>query len=94
MICKDELEMDIQTLVFGSSCCLASLSGQNPDVSFYESLLSLIYPPTVRPSTRFKIILSWWHKLSFKQAMKRYLNGENESPWEVGGRWLHLDHGL
>lgn len=46
MICKGELEMDIQTLVFGSSCCLASLSGQNPDVSFYESLLSLIYPPT------------------------------------------------
>ena len=44
---KDELEMDIQTLVSGSSGSVASLPGLIPDGNAYQSLLSSDMPSHV-----------------------------------------------
>lgn len=92
---QSELEMDIQTLIFGNGCSVASPCGQTPDARSYQSLLTSHLPPCrVRHCSQIKTIFSGPYGPSFKRSMKRYLNGRNEPSWEVGGRWLHPDNGV
>lgn len=58
------------------------------DVSSHQGhLLSHTPSHSVRPHTQLEVIFSGWHGPSFKQTVKRHLNGGNESSWELSGGW-------